>query len=40
MENLIISKITKKLRKKWSNDQPTGQEIIDARIIATKNMQK
>ena len=30
----------KNLREKWSKDQPTGQEIIDARIIATKDMQK
>ena len=30
----------KKLREKWSRNQPTGQQIIEARIIAMKNMQK
>ena len=30
----------KNVREKWSKIQPTGQEIIEARIIAMKNMQK
>ena len=30
----------KDLREKWSKSQPTGQEMIEARIIAIKDMQK